>query len=79
MGTPHGGEWGLLPFDLIIGLEAVLGDEPGFDPEIPAIWEMLPFVRAWQNVSHRQPPHVNYYSLAGDTRDQVAILSKGIK
>ncbi|MAT42184.1 MAG: hypothetical protein CL609_07570 [Anaerolineaceae bacterium] len=71
MGTPHGGEWGLLPFDWIIGYEAVKGDDSGFDPEIPAIWEMLPFVREWQNIGHSQPQNVNYFLMAGDARDQV--------
>lgn len=72
LGTPHGGEWGLLPFDLVIGLEALLGDTtPALDPELPAIWEMLPPVRVVQNLLNSQPPGVRYYLLGGDAREQM--------
>lgn len=72
LGTPHAGEWPVLPFSLVIGIEALLGDEEGFDPEIPAILEMIPPVREMQNRIQAQPPGVTYYFIGGDAREQVA-------
>ena len=70
LGTPHGGEIGDLPFSFWIGLIALIGDNPGFDPELPAMLEMLPPVRTWQNLTHKQPSNVCYRLLAGDASQQ---------
>jgi hypothetical protein len=64
LGTPHGGEIGDLPLSTFIGLGAMGGGEG------PAIQEMLPAVRLWQNLSSQQPAGTNYYLLAGDARLQ---------
>ena len=72
MGTPHGGEWPDLPFATIIGLNA-LGDF-----EWPALAEMMPPVRLWQNLSSSQPDGVDYYLLGGDARLQAATFPTGL-
>ena len=65
LGSPHGGEWGDLPLSFVIGLRAIGGGN------WPALVEMLPPVRAWQNLFHSQPPQVSYRLLSGDARLQV--------
>jgi Tol biopolymer transport system component len=72
MGTPHGGEWPNLPFSIFI-LNGALKDDAGV--QWPAIIEMLPPVRAWQNRAQSQPDAIAcYHLLGGDGRPQVAYL-----
>ncbi len=70
MGTPHGGEFGDLPFAAVIGLSAVASGD-----QWPAIIEMLPPVRLLYNAQSHQPEDgVCYRLLAGDGRVQAATL-----
>lgn len=64
LGTPHGGVIGDLPFDVIIGFPGI------FKGEWIALWELLPPVRLWQNLTSHQPPGVSYHSISGDARQQ---------
>lgn len=65
MGTPHGGALPDLPLSAVIGTMALLRGS-----EWPAIWEMLPPVRLWQNVLAQQPANTCYHLLGGDARTQ---------
>ncbi len=70
MGTPHGGEFGNLPFAAVIGLGAVASGD-----QWPAIIEMLPPMRLLYNAQSHQPEDgVCYRLLAGDGRIQAATL-----
>lgn len=69
MGTPHGGEWPTLPFSPFI-LYSALTNDTGV--QWPALVEMLPPVREWQNSMQNQPEAmVCYHTLGGDARSQV--------
>jgi len=65
LGSPHNGELGDLPFSFLIGLGAV------WNREWPALREMTPPVRLWQNRQQQQPRRTDYYFIGGDTRIQV--------
>lgn len=70
LGTPHGGEFGNLPFAAFIGLGAIVNGN-----QWPAIEEMLPPVRLLANAQSHQPEDgVCYRLLAGDGRAQAATL-----
>lgn len=66
LGTPHTGEIGDLPFATFIGIKALWGQE------WPALGEMLPPVRVWQNLQQRQSSETRYIFIGGDARWQVA-------
>jgi formylglycine-generating enzyme required for sulfatase activity len=66
LGTPHAGDWGDLPLASILGIMGVTD----FENNWPAIRELAPPVRYWQNISSRQPAGVDYYIIAGDARSQ---------
>lgn len=72
LGTPHGGEWPTLPFSAYILIGALTG---GDGVQWPALVEMLPPVRAWQNFLQNQPETVAcYHLLGGDARPQIVYL-----
>ncbi len=71
LGTPHGGEWGDLPLATLLGLIG-LAD---FGGNYPAIAELAPPVRLWQNLAGRQPAGVAYHVIGGDARSQSADFS----
>jgi TolB protein len=66
VGTPHGGEFGDLPFAAYIGLAAIQNGQ------WPALWEMLPPVRLYQNLAQQQNGETCYRMLSGDGRLQAA-------
>lgn len=66
LGTPHSGEIGDLPFATAIAIKAI------WNQEWPALAEMLPPVRVWQNLQQRQSSGTRYIFIGGDTRWQVA-------
>ncbi len=83
LGTPHGGEpyptntmQDVLPFAGYIGLCAAAPSLCEWNgewqpPQLPALIEMLPAVRAVQNVWNNQPEGTCYYLIAGDARPQL--------
>ncbi len=66
LGTPHAGEWGNLPLSSLIGLLTL----PNLGSNLPAITEIAPPVRLWQNLTSAQPSGVDYYLVSGDARSQ---------
>jgi len=71
LGTPHSGEWADLPLSTLLGLGGLfdLGNN------WPAIKELAPPVRLWQNLNNQQPKGVDYYLIGGDARSQVSNYS----
>jgi Leucine-rich repeat (LRR) protein/pimeloyl-ACP methyl ester carboxylesterase len=71
LGTPHGGEpfpsgliYDLLPGAALVGLEGVS------DFQLPALVELSPLVRTYQNKTSSQAAGTCYYLLSGDARSQ---------
>ena len=75
LGTPHGGEIGDLPLSSLIRDLALYSTLSGNENNTPAIWEMLPPVRLWQNLTSSQPNGVDYYIVSGDARLQALSFS----
>ncbi|MEM7111315.1 MAG: carboxypeptidase regulatory-like domain-containing protein [Chloroflexota bacterium] len=69
MGTPHGGGTPDMPLAAYIGVASILRGS-----EWPAIFEMLPPVRFFQNAISSQPEGVCYHLLGGDAREQWPIF-----
>ncbi|MDX1664721.1 MAG: choice-of-anchor X domain-containing protein, partial [Candidatus Promineifilaceae bacterium] len=79
LGTPHGGSWGEMPFGAYIGFCALVNAYAGSlcaptvggtGTQQAALYEMLPPVRALQNLLSRQPEGVCYRTIVGDGRRQ---------
>lgn len=71
LGTPHSGEWADLPLATLLGLGGIADLENNW----PAIKELAPPVRLWQNLNHQQPDGVDYFLIGGDARSQVLDFS----
>ncbi len=71
LGTPHAGEWGDLPLATLLGLMGLADLKNNY----PAIAELAPPVRAWQNSTSWQPDEVDYYLFGGDARSQILDFS----